>query len=240
MDKSQILSEIKRTAKENGGVPLGRLRFEAETGIKYSDWRGKFWVRWGEAVAEAGFSPNKLQEARPEEEILGALASFVRDLGRFPVSDEIKLKARSSPGFPWHNTFTRFGGKRSLAARLRDFCAARGESDVAAICSEVAGDASALEGAREKPSVPVGYVYLMKYGRHYKIGKTKAVGRRERDLAILLPKDDLRIIHKIETDDPAGIETYWHARFASKRGNGEWFALDATDVAAFRRRKRFM
>jgi hypothetical protein len=56
MDKDRILAEIRRTASENGGRPLGRLRFFAETGIRESDWRGIHWVRWSEAVAEAGFA----------------------------------------------------------------------------------------------------------------------------------------------------------------------------------------
>jgi len=46
--KDHILAEIGRTALVNGGIPLGKERFYAETGIKESDWHGKYWVRWGD------------------------------------------------------------------------------------------------------------------------------------------------------------------------------------------------
>ena len=43
--KQNILEAIQRTAKENGGVPLGRERFEKETGIKPYDF-GKYWAKF--------------------------------------------------------------------------------------------------------------------------------------------------------------------------------------------------
>ena len=82
----------------------------------------------------------------------------------------------------------------------------------------------------------MGYVYLIKMGKYHKIGMTNSVGRREYELNLQLP-ERTELIHVIATDDPPGIEEYWHKRFAAKNTNGEWFALDAADIASFKRRK---
>lgn len=239
--KNHIISEIKRTAQKNGGSPLGSSRFEAETGIKSSDWKGKYWARWGDALEEAGFQPNVFQGPRGEDELLACLAVLARDLGHFPVAEEVKLKARTDPGFPWHSTFSRFGGKHKLASRLREFALTRGWQDVAALCDTVVAKPSghereAADDVRGKSESEIGYVYLLKSGSFYKVGRSNAVGRRERELAIQLP-EKARVVHSIKTDDPVGIESYWHGRFGERRKNGEWFELTAKDVAAFSRRK---
>jgi hypothetical protein len=236
MDKQQILNEIKRTATANGGVPLGESRFSQETGIRDTDWRGKIWARWGDAIREAGFKPNQLQTAYSENVLIERFIELAREIGRFPVTTELKMKARSGGSFPSHNTFRRFGSKRQLAAKIMEYCSERpGYDDVIALCAPIA--VSRQQAVDElQPEVIIGFVYLMKAGRHYKIGRSNATGRREYELAIQLP-EKLKTIHTIRTDDPVGIEDYWHRRFASKRKNGEWFDLGSLDVDAFKRRK---
>ena len=55
--KRHILAEIKRLAEADGKPPGVRL-FERQTGIKESDWYPDLWLRWGDAVEEAGFGRN--------------------------------------------------------------------------------------------------------------------------------------------------------------------------------------
>ncbi len=99
MDKRHILDEIKRTAGANGGVPLGKQRFLTETGIRESDWSGRFWTRWGDAVREAGYEPNVKQAAFEDDSLFEKLALLVRELGHYPVVAELRMKARSDPQF---------------------------------------------------------------------------------------------------------------------------------------------
>jgi hypothetical protein len=236
MDKAHILQEIKRSAAANGGTPLGFRRFFSETGIKRSDWLGIYWARWGDALREAGFTPNQLTEGYDDSELLESYANLARELGRLPTSPDMRLKTRTDPQFPSDKTFARFGSKRDFVARLVEYCRNKGYEDVVCLCESYSPPNRSLpaEPAADQPAI--GFVYLIKSGRFYKIGQTNSVGRREYELAIQLP-EPAKTVHVIRTDDPLGIEEYWHKRFAAKRKNGEWFELDATDIAAFQRRK---
>ncbi|MBX9585614.1 MAG: GIY-YIG nuclease family protein [Gemmataceae bacterium] len=121
---------------------------------------------------------------------------------------------------------------------MRDHCLSQDEY---AVVVGYCDDYTPRKRADERPEAldeqqGYGFVYLVKSGRFYKIGMTNSVGRREYELSIQLP-EPVATVHVIRTDDPPGIEAYWHNRFAAKRRNGEWFELDAADVAAFKRRK---
>ena len=238
--KEEILAEIKRTAAENGGEPLGAGQFQNETGIRRSDWLGRYWPRWGDALKEAGFEPNTLQAPIDLDNLLAQYAELVRELGHLPAKAELQMKHHNDPAFPHVATVVRKVGYRQAAARmLADYCKRTGGlEDVVAVC-EAWKNAQPVEtpAARQRDAQRIlGHVYLLRSGRHYKIGRSNAAGRRERELAIQLP-DKAQIVHKIATDDPAGIEAYWHTRFRDRRGNGEWFALTQQDISDFRRRK---
>jgi hypothetical protein len=95
VSKEHILSEIQRTAADNAGKPLGENRFFSATGIKASDWRGRYWARWGDAIREAGLEPNTKNQALPDDAIVASVANLTRDLGHFPTYAELTLAARS-------------------------------------------------------------------------------------------------------------------------------------------------
>jgi hypothetical protein len=243
MDKKHILAEIRRTADANQGRPLGSKRFETETGVRTSDWYPHHWLRWSDALVEAGFPPNKMQTAFEEGDLIQRYAELIRELGHFPVTGEVRRKSKEDQTFPAHTVlgFKRFGGKEQLVAKIIHRCESQGGwDDVIQICAAVANSEadSPRDSNTMSSSEEMGFVYLIKSGRYYKIGRSASVGRRQYELAIQLPQE-VKTIHAIKTDDPLGIEAYWHKRFQNKRRGGEWFELTGEDVKAFKRR-RFM
>jgi hypothetical protein len=238
MDKNHILKEIKRTTEENGSVPLGMARFEKETGIKKYDWYGKYWTKWGDAIREAGYEPNKLQTAYDGEWLIKQLILLIREIRKFPTVGDIKIKSFNSKNFPSHNTFWRLGNQSDRAKKILDYCEDKSEyQDVIEICKKVPHTPEKKDEYDTKEiDVKFGFVYLMKSGKYYKIGKSDFVERRKYDIGIKLP-EELKTVHKIKTDDPSGIEAYWHKRFEAKRKQGEWFDLSSADISAFKRRK---
>lgn len=238
IDKKELLREIKRLAAQSGGVPPGQTRFRAETGIKDHVWRGRHWARWSDALLEAGFEPNVPQPTISDQVLLDGMIALMRRLERAPTWAEWEMEHRNDPNFPSKSAFRRagLGTFADLSAKLVEYCEDReGFEDILQIARPAATPGAEREGEAQRE----GSVYLIKSGRHYKIGRAFEIARRARELALQLPERAVTI-HIIRTDDPIGIEAYWHKRFEARRANGEWFALTPADVQSFKRRKTFM
>lgn len=239
LTKEQIIDEIRRTAKENSGQPLGESRFTKETGIKPYDWK-KYWARFGDAQKDAGFSPNTLQVGYTDDFITRKMIELIRKLGKFPSHGELRVAKNHDPEFPSSGSlFDTKEEKRQLANKIVEWCKDKtGYDDVIKLSKPIL-EIEFNNDPGVKTNITSGEVYLFKSGKYFKIGKTNNTVRRGNELRIQLPeKTDL--IHSIKTDDPTGVELYWHKRFEEKRMNGEWFNLNSSDIKAFKAWRRII
>ncbi len=242
MTRDEILDEIRRTAVENGGRPLGRGRFLRVTGITEYE-LGRHWARFGDAQREAGFEPNKLTTAYSESYLMDRYIELTRRLDHVPTGREMRLeRAASDPSFPTAQVYARFGSKNDLIGKALTYSRERAEhADVVPILESVYQPSQAADAERASSNergVDYGFVYLLRgHPGEYKIGRTNLVDRRVCELGTTSPVEPT-LVHEIKTDDAVGVEAYWHARFAYKRLRGEWFRLNAADVKAFKRWRR--
>ncbi len=238
MTKQEILDAIRQTAKENDGKPLGHARFEKETGIRSYDW-GKHWSKFGDAQKEAGFAPNQMTSAYTNDFLFGKVIGLMRKLGKFPTYGELRLEKNNDPEFPSRKTiFETKEQKQKLAQKIIEWCDGKNQyDDIVEFCSPILEEVGKKEKSDNLDTLQIGEVYLCKSGRYYKIGKTMDFDRRISQIKMPHKSEE---VHKIKTDDPSGVEAYWHRRFEAKRMQGEWFDLNSADIKAFKRWRRIV
>ncbi len=237
--KRRTLEELKEQAvrlAENIGETPSRKKLLSV--MKESEW-----AYYGMTVTDfqkyCGLEVNKsgLETKIPDEDLLGALAELCLKKKQIPHQAMLRKWIRDGE-YDSHTLETRFNGMMGVQRALQNFAKAKGYSEeffqLPGWKVQVDESPNAEGGASAK-----GYVYLQQHGHRaeYKIGKTNKPIRREGELKIELP-EQIQPIHYIETDDPSGVESYWHNRFADKRMNGEWFGLSKEDVKAFKRWKK--
>lgn len=229
--RETIIFEIKRIADEIGRSP-GKQLFQKQTSIPESHWYGKYWLSWHDAIAEAGLEPNSVPEKITDDGLLRLFAEAVRKLGRIPSVAELRMYRRDNPDFPAQSTFNRtFRDKKTLIGALVKWVNHNNDfSDI----KDFLPEANVLDETDESEAER--FVYLLKSGPHYKIGRSDNLEKRIKQISIALPENVI-LVHSIRTDDPAGIEAYWHRRFGERRANGEWFKLSNADIKAFKKRK---
>ncbi|MCB4791756.1 MAG: GIY-YIG nuclease family protein [Elusimicrobia bacterium] len=215
--KKKIIDEIRRTAKENGGKPLGISGFEKETGIKVYEWK-KYWPRFGDAQSEAGFMPNQLTIAYSDEFIIEKVVGVMRKLNKFPTFDELSIEKRRDAKFPGMTVyFRKYGSKQEFAKKILEYCTSRkGYDDIIKLCKPILEKPTLIDKIDNSDiNQKLGEVYLFKSGRYYRIGRTNDTVRCGKEIKMQLAENPV-LIHSIKTDDPSGIEAYWHKRLWQK------------------------
>ena len=105
MDKQKIITEIQQIAKNNGGSPPGWKAFQKYTGITKSTWYPSIWIKWGDALIEAGYQPNKPSVSYKPSHLILSYIGLIRKIGKFPVEGELIRERKDNSTFPSHSAF---------------------------------------------------------------------------------------------------------------------------------------
>jgi hypothetical protein len=234
--KSEILAEIRRIAGANSGS-LSLKKFIELSGLPERQVRGRYWATWNEALAEAGIETKAFSTPKSDEiAVIAALSHFTEQLGSWPTETQLTVERHKNASFPSIHVFRRLAKEVVLPAKVLAYCNESGNLPIAKDIAQAKVEAESPQESKSRDSI-AGYVYMMRCAKRYKIGKSNSPSRRYREVRLDLP-DETILVHTIPTDDPSGIEAYWHRRFADKRVRGtEFFTLTAGDVAAFKRRR---
>lgn len=73
------------------------------------------------------------------------------------------------------------------------------------------------------------FVYILRAGDYFKIGKTIDFSKRIAQLKIQLPFE-VELFKVINTNDSAKLEKHFHRIYRKLRANGEWFKLTPHDA----------
>nr|AAK56320.1 hypothetical protein [bacterium] len=234
--KSEILAEIRRVASANSGS-LSLKKFIELSGLPERQVRGRYWATWNEALAEAGIEAKAFSTPKSDEiAVIASISQLIEKLGSWPTETQLTVERYKNPSFPSIHVFRRLAKEVSLPAKVLAYCTDSDNLSIAKGIAQIKVEAEAPQESKSHDSI-AGYVYMMRSAKRYKIGKSNSPSRRYREVRLDLP-DATILVHTIPTDDPSGIEAYWHRRFADKRvRDTEFFNLTASDVTAFKRRK---
>ena len=239
LTKEQILNEVRRYSKKNGGKTPSEKKLFENTEVGIYD-RMRYWPNYGSLIKDAGLKPNKFDKTKyNHNQLCEIFIEVIRENSKWPTRCFLDVKHHNEPSFPDSSTFyNKLGLTKELAKTIIDFTEdKKNYDDIIKICNSIINKYSERDKNVKDENLANGFVYLGKQHGVYKIGKINDTKRRRDDIT-LLGSEPFKLIHEIKTDDMNGIEKYWHNRFKSKHKRGEWFNLSRADVSAFKHWKK--
>jgi hypothetical protein len=232
---AEIIVKLKSAIASNGGQPPSSRAFFKASGLNHRDLLRAGWPTYGALLQSQGLQPTEMRRGYTDEEVFRPLAELVVSLGHFPTQNEREVERHRNQAFPSSEAYIRRGRGVMLEHALREWCQTTGNFP------------ELVQTLKQSPSAPYvaapvvrGYVYMLRAGNRIKIGKESTEGARQAAAGTWL--ENPTVIHRIPTDDPEGVEKYWHERFKKqgKHVKGELFNLSAADIAAFKAWKRII
>lgn len=133
--KEEILVEIRKTAEENNGKPLGQTAFKRVTGMTPFDC-SRYWPKFSDAIKEAGFPPNDPWTRYPDELLIKKTIEKIRKYGRYPTLNELFVENNKGDDFPFHIFKKR--KQDYVVGKIIDYCKNRvGYEDIIKACKPI-------------------------------------------------------------------------------------------------------
>jgi hypothetical protein len=142
------------------------------------------------SAARGGLYAKRENYGYDKHEVLARLALLARTIGRIPALSDMAVARAKDTNFPSPDAImSNLGNKAERLRNLREYCEIKGTfEDILQLCNAISEPIKRVEESATRTGLDDGFVYLLKSGRYYKIGRTNSVGRREREIALQLPQ----------------------------------------------------
>jgi len=93
-------------------------------------------------------------------------------------------------------------------------------------CTLLVGNVTSV---KVKPSKSPGFIYFARAGSVFKIGRSTNPEKRIASLATGCP-EPVRLYRKVQVQDMAAAEAFFHRHLKTKRSHGEWFKVSQCEI----------
>ena len=217
-------------------VPSKRAEVEKSARVVRSEgfasdggWPGRFSVG-GEMIDFSAISALHLRELPQPEELLKLCRSVVELAESEPLEYERHVRF-------YRYLFSSYQACGNLKW-VRENLAKEWQADERCYCAECTHLYQECEksyerfksgGAIPQRNTAPGFIYLIRTGQYFKIGKSRTLAARLSQLSTLTP-EPTELVHQFSSNDSRRAEQTLHKRYAEVRRNGEWFSLSAAQV----------
>lgn len=183
MNRDQFIQRIRELAAERGDH-IGFRECLKEVGLSEGWLRGQPWFNgWNKLLTDLGLQTRRFEPPqRNAADSVATLVDLVRRLGRWPTEDELRRERASNKAIASTAYIRKLRRSGELAALLAPYAEADPTNQTLRTLIADASRPEESEIVTSSKDRVQGYVYMLRSGRKYKIGKSTDPSRRFREI----------------------------------------------------------